>query len=304
MNKVLLVGSFGDGAFAYAIFNTFIKELNYYVQPFDPTNERALGKSQDEIDDAFKILCNGFDPDIIFTIKPRDLSSKIIKEQPEKKICWWLDNRKRYGDIDKYYDVHDKFYLCESDQGMPWMPIGIIPQIHKPTIASNDKEKDYFKSNIVFCGTAHAQRALFLIKTLNSLPYIVKVWGNSWNSTIFDYTEIKYMGKAIYWDKLMKAYTNTDIILNNHYEKGITPNMRCIEAPASGTLLLSDSGNGLEQCLKKNEEFVAYDTIRDARYMIVKYMEEEEERFRIAKNGYRRVNKDHLLKDKLKEMIK
>lgn len=300
MTKVLLVGKFSEGAFAHMIYDVGKKDLNWKIQTLDPDYESYQGKKIQDIDEKFDLLCRAFEPDVIFTLKPRMLSASAIAKQSAKKVCWWLDNAKRFIDFSLYNESHDKMYLCESDQGYPWMAIGINPRINRP-IADKDKK---WNSDIVFVGTGHQQRMKPLVKILTTLPYSVKLWGNNWNRLIFENTGIEYMGGAIYWENMMKAYTMSNIIFNIHYEKGITPNMRCIEAPSSGTLLLSDTGNGIESCLKKGDEFVAYDTIKEARYLIGKYLEEDEERQRIAKNGYRRVYKDHLLKDKLLEMIK
>ena len=291
--KVVLVSTFAKGAYGHVVKKIF-HEMGHQVFIFDPRNMMALGKKPKDIGDDFVFLCDAVEPDVVFAIKGRGLHPDFIKDVPALKVVWWLDNITRYSDFNKYINVYDRYWVIEEGQGHPWMAIGIDPTLHKP-VTPDDKK---FDSDIIFAGTAHRERSGRLMEILRGLPCNIALWGNSWRN------DTPYLrGGAIYWYDLMKAYTGSKIILNNHYVKGITPNMRCIEAPASGTAMLSDTGNGLEQCLKKDKEYISYDSLKEARYLTLKYLEETEEREKIAKAGYRRIYKEHLLVDKLTEMI-
>jgi len=290
--RVLLISTFQEGAYAHVIKHT-LRKHNYKVYTFDhrlSIDRHGLKATNDFL----KLYLCRLEPDYMLVLKGRGIDEKIIKDAPCKTINWWLDHHKRYVDFEKYYDVYDVVYLCEEGQGYPWMPIGIEPDIHRPIPSSEGK----WQSDVVFAGTGHIRRGKRIYNIMRNMPWNCKIWGNSWNPNI-----PIWQGGAIYWDKLMKAYTNAKIILNAHYVKGITPNMRCFEAPASGTMMLSDTGKGLEECFKAGKEFVPYDTEKEAKQLIAKYLEEEEERIKIGKAGYERVISDHLLINRLERMF-
>jgi len=293
MKKVLLIATFQEGAYSYVIKNV-LRDNGYIVYPFDHRKQISIyGKEKTNY--FLRQQIKTFSPDFILSLKARGIDLNIIKDAPCKTINWWLDNAKRFNDFEDNYKVYDKTYLCESGQGYPWMPIGIDPKIHHPVFSDEEE----WKSEVVFVGTAHPKRSAKILNIVKYMPWNIKIWGNSWNpQTPF------YQGKAIYWHNLMKAYTNSKIVLNSHYIKGITPNMRCIEAPSSGTAMLSDTGEGLESILKKDKEYIAYDNKLQAKRLIAKYLEDDDEREKIARAGYKRVIKDHLLIDKLEEMFK
>ncbi len=291
MKKILLISTFQDGAYAHVVHRV-LRKMHYHVYSFDHRN-LIFQRGQKYANQLLESYVAAINPDALLAIKGKGLDPKIIEKQPCLKILWWLDNATRFLDFEDYIDVYDKYYIAEEGQGHPWMSIGIDPDLHRPILPTRDIQR----CDVVFAGTAHPERSERVIKTFQNLPCETAIWGNSWK------TNSHLRGSATYFEGLMQIYTGAKIVLNNHYVKGITPNMRSIEAPASGTLMISDTGNGIEQCLNKGTEYIAYDSIKEARYLIMKYLEEEEEREKIAKEGYRRIHEDHLLKDKLEGML-
>jgi len=290
MKKILLISTFQEGAYSHIVRKIF-REMGYSVFSFDHRSLNELATRN------FEDICAMIDPDIIFSIKGRGIDPEAIKNAGGKKVLWWLDNITRFTDFEDYIDVYDKYYVIEEGQGHPWMPIGIDPDIHRPQLTNDEK----FKSDLIFVGTGHGKRVQRVESILRNYPYNVKLWGNNWYNL---QDKSLWTGNAIYFGDLYKAYTMSSLILNVHYYPGITPNMRTIEAPASGTAMLSDTGVGINACLKPDKEYIPYESVKEARYLIYKYLEEPESLYSIGENGMKRVNKDHLLKDKLKEMIK
>lgn len=294
MKKVVLVSTFGEGAYAHIVHKNLI-EMGYMVIPFDQRNLRVRGFGIDQIDQAFDDICKIYDPDYIFSIKGRGLSPHIIKEQGATTINWWLDNVTRFTDFQDYYEAYDKFWVIESSQGYPWMAIGIDPEIHKPAPYT-----EKYESDVIFAGTGHPKRTPKVENILRNMPFNTGIIGNSW-----EYLQDKtlWIRKAVYFEELYKHYAGTQMILNVHYYPGITPNMRSIEAPASAKPMISDTGEGLEKCLTPGLEYIPYDSIKEARYLIRKYMQEAEERRRIGVAGQRKVYIEHNIKKKLKAMF-
>jgi len=291
MKKIILISTFEPGAYAH-ILHLVLTKMNYRVYKFDHRN-LLHRRGQDYTNQLLESFVSAVKPDYLLTIKGRGLDPEVIERQPCPKILWWFDNVTRFVDFEDYIAVYDKYYVVEEGQGHPWMSIGIDPEVHRPVAPTNDIQR----CDVIFAGTAHPRRNKTILKIFQNLPCQTAIWGNNWTSNPH------FRGPATYFEGLMQICTGAKIILNNHYAKGITPNMRSIEAPASGTLMISDTGNGLEQCLNKGTEYISYDSVKEARYLIMKYLEEEEEREKIAKEGYRRIHKDHLLSEKLEKML-
>jgi spore maturation protein CgeB len=290
--RVLLAAPYSYGAYGRVIADV-MNRMGHEVSVFDFRTHRLKGLKKLNLE--FRRVLKFVNPEVLFSIKGEGLDSHVIKNYGGLTVNWWLDHHKRFSFFEEYYDAYDKLFLCEDGQGYPWMAIGIDPTLHKPTMPDNE----IFMSDIIFAGTNHPKRTPRLGEIMRGIPYNFALWGNGYPEGMR-----QLRGRAIYYNHLMMAYTGSKLILNNHYRKGITPNMRSIEAPASGTAMLSDSGTGLEKCLNRGTEYIAYDSPKEARYLIRKYIEEPEEREKIAFAGMQRVYKDHLLEDKIKEMLK
>ena len=295
MKKILLISTLQLGAYSHVIYRTLLK-MGHDVFPFDQRIVHRQTAEISEIDKQFEYIHDFYEPDVILAVKGRGVSPHLIKESSALTVNWWLDNAKRFSDFRDYYKVYDKMYLIEEGQGYDWMAIGIDPEMHKPTPLEEGDE--HLVSDVVFAGTAHFGRSDRIYKSFLGLPHNIAIWGNDWPPI----PHVK--GRAIYFYDLMKAYTASKLIFNAHYYKGITPNMRCIEATCTGTTMMSDTGRGINKILKKGKEYIPYDSPVEARYLINKYMEEPEARDKIGQAALKRVYKDHLLKDKLEEMMK
>ena len=292
MKKIVLVSTFGEGAYAHIIRKNLI-EMGYIVIPFDQRNTGGL--TINKVDELFTDVCFIYDPDYIFAIKGRGISPHVIKDQPAIKINWWLDNVTRYTDFEEYIDAYDKYWVIEASQGHPWMAIGVDPDIHRP-----QPYVEKYETDVLFAGTGHPKRTAKVEAVLRNMPFKTGIIGNSWENL---QDKSLWIRKAVYFQELYQHYFGSKIILNVHYYPGITPNMRSIEAPASSRPMLSDTGEGLEECLTPGVEFIPYNNTKEARYLIRKYMEEEEERNKIGVAGQRKVYIKHNIKDKLRVML-
>jgi len=297
MKHILLVSTFQEGAYGHIVAKV-LTEMGYGVIPFDHRKLKYDGLNPKQVGDRYVSQLRIYDPDYVFAIKGRGIPPDVIRETGAKTVLWWLDNVTRFIDFEEYISVYDKYYAIEASQGHPWMAIGIDPEIHCP-VQTNDEA---FKSDITFVGTGHPKRTKRVEEILRHLPYKVKIWGNSWEGRLQEPSI--WTGVPVYFQNLYKVYTSNNMILNVHYYPGITPNMRTIEAPASATAMISDTGEGIDACLKPGKEYIPYESVQEARYLIGKYMEDYEELDKIAFAGFERVMKDHLLKNKLKEMLK
>lgn len=123
------------------------------------------------------------------------------------------------------------------------------------------------------------------------------------------------LGNDIYWGRVKSLsnqqrtslYLNTKIGFNMHVSSTPTEtgNMRMYEIPAHGIMQLCDKA-GLDAhnlIFKDNKEAIYYDDLPDAIEKIDYYLNHEEERVMIAKNGFERVQRDYLWDENLKSLL-
>ena len=103
-------------------------------------------------------------------------------------------------------------------------------------------------------------------------------------------------------------YAKSKIVINMHgmhvYKDmtGGSGNLSLFEIPASGGFQIADLCN--PEWFKIGEEIVLYDDIIDLKNKISHYLENEEDRERIAKAGRRRALEDHTYEERFKKIFK
>lgn len=124
-----------------------------------------------------------------------------------------------------------------------------------------------------------------------------------------------FMGKPFLMQKISslsdierdQAYFSTKIGFNLHLNEipNETGNARMYEVPSYGLMQISSkAGLNLQNKIFKNgEEIVYYDNLDHAIELMEYYLENNEERVRIAKNGYNRVLNDYIWHDNVKKML-
>lgn len=153
----------------------------------------------------------------------------------------------------------------------------------------NNKSK-VKRPNIIFTGSLYEPRT----STLNSINSELKKKG----------LEIEMKGRELgttkftdedYWSRLVDAsivITTSSQISTNETDWTHLPHLiyRYIEVPASGTLLIAPSVPSIERFFKPNEHFVCFDSIQEAADKIEYYINNNDARNEIIKNGYEKAH--------------
>ncbi len=110
----------------------------------------------------------------------------------------------------------------------------------------------------------------------------------------------KYVGNAWGVD-MYQVMLQSKIVLNRHGEvaQGYTNNMRCFEATGCGALMMTERSLNLRDFFEANEA-VGYGSPEEAVYLIKRYLENDDERQFIAKNGQQRTLRDHTYAQRMK----
>ena len=290
--KVLLVCSFQPGGFGRLIYWT-LKRIGVDVLAFDnKLNYFRYGRKMNRM---LWRWVEAWTPDVLLVFKGVGVEPSVVgKMRCSRKILWFPDEPYRYAFYERLAAAFDEVYNFLFGCGAEMLAPAIYPPVHRE-VKLKGEEKWRFSCDCVFVGTGHPRRRKQIRELMHGLKVKMKIWGNDWPA------EFK-AGPPQYYLNLSKAISGAKVVFNTHYAEH-TPNQRCFEATACRRLLISDSSEGLEKCFKPGREFIPYSSIREAWELIEFYVENEEERNRIAEAGWKRCLRDHTLEKRLREIL-
>lgn len=162
---------------------------------------------------------------------------------------------------------------------LAWLPIFTSPN----DIPRNIEEADILSSprdlDISFVGEKNFFRKRRLEMLAEAFPS-ANLFGTGWSAG-------RLGDQAI-----GNLYRSSKVGWNVHNSTGPI-NRRLFALPAFGVLQICDNKTGLGQIFRLNDEVIGFDTIPEAIDLTNYYLNNEEERIRIATNGYRRFWRDY-----------
>lgn len=148
--------------------------------------------------------------------------------------------------------------------------------------------------DVSFVGRCYGERKNF-VNTLKRQGINIATFGQGWESD-----------NRVSQADLIKIYNQSKISLNISVaskEDKIQIKGRDFEAPGCGSLLLTRDAEEIAEYFVPGEEIITYQDVNDATEKIKYYLKNEDERERIAKNGYERIMRAHTIKKRLLEVF-
>ena len=146
-----------------------------------------------------------------------------------------------------------------------------------------------FQTTVLGFKIAEIERGRALIEL--SKHYKVNVYSNS---DVSDLLQIQYCGSVDYWSEMPKVFRMSKINLNftiPNIKSGIP--LRIWDVLGCGGFLLTNYQAEIPYYFKEGEDLVCFDGLEDLCEKVGYYLEHEEERKRIAWNGYHKVREKH-----------
>ena len=146
-----------------------------------------------------------------------------------------------------------------------------------------------FQTTVLGFKIAEIERRRALIEL--SKHYRVNVYSNS---DVSDLLRIQYCGSVDYWSEMPKVFRMSKINLNftiPNIKSGIP--LRIWDVLGCGGFLLTNYQAEIPYYFKEGEDLVCFDSLEDLCEKVGYYLDHEEERKRIAWNGYRKVREKH-----------
>jgi len=240
-----------------------------------------------DLEKVIENLPSGWFPDLFLWVES-GISYSLFgtKKLSCPSACYLIDthlNFEKHLEIVKNYDI---VFLAQREyvarfkeagfQFVYWLPLGCDPEIHK----KRNVEKI---CDIGFVGSLNQQRRIELLNALKmrfNLHY-----------------------ERCFLERMAEVYSKSRIVFNNAVNNDL--NMRVFEVLCSGSLLLTDDarGSGLTGLFQDRKHLVIYHNRNELIRLTEYYLENHDERERIAAAGREEVLRKHTYGQRVKQMM-
>jgi len=168
------------------------------------------------------------------------------------------------------------------------------------TILSKNRDID-----IIFIGAMHLGKMPLIAKVKKAFGHRCRVYGLcSIKKNLYFNARYGFPGwvRPAAFEQYVPLYQRAKIGFNVHNRGDYTVGgYRLFDLPANGVMQISDGGPYLDEFFKAGEEIIGYKDQDDLIDKLHYYLEHNEERKRVALNGYRRVIKDHRFRYRMRQ---
>lgn len=337
--NILVIGKFSPDQFGFHIADTF-KDMGHDVVKFEPSlkykhSKTIIGRriyqtkffvynavlnagllTSHRIKKLTKILRT---KKIDLTICTHDFLfpdeiEKIKRITNAPLILWFPDaisnfNKAMFLISDYDYLFFKDTYIVKilnenyNKKNVYFLPECCDPKYHK-SIILNETDKKKYGCDITTFGSPHSVRSLFF-KQLLEFNYDVKIWGNQPPVWLKD-KKIKslYTGEYVFYENKAKAVLAAKININTlHPSEIMGLNSRTFEIAGIGGFQILHWRRGLSDLFEDGKEIVSFKNFDELIEKINFYLNNPEERKRIASAGQIRAYKDHTYQKRLTTII-
>jgi len=244
-----------------------------------------------------------YHPDILFYFHfhdwiKHDIWKEVSNELPTKTIIWLSDDHWRYEETRPIWKLFNLVVTTDKEGYEKRRKEGFTNKVILSQWGCNHflyKNLNLLRIyDVSFVGRCYGERKSF-IDTLIRNGINVASFGQGWKN-----------GSRVLQADLIKIYNQSKISLNiSLASKGdkIQIKGRDFEAPGCGSLLLTKDTEAIKEYFVPGEEIITYKDANDATEKIKYYLKNEDERKKIAKNGYERVMREHTIEKRFLEIF-
>lgn len=156
-----------------------------------------------------------------------------------------------------------------------------------------------FATTVLGFKVAKEQRCSYLLELVKKHP--VSIYTNSNTQHL---VKITYRGSVDYWTQMPKVFYGSRINLNftiPNIKSGIP--LRVWDVLGAGGFLITNYQPELELYFEPDRDLVVFESRQELAKKVSYYLEHEEIRREIAKNGYKKVKLNHSYKKRLEQML-
>jgi spore maturation protein CgeB len=166
-----------------------------------------------------------------------------------------------------------------------------------------DRKRDI---NVIFIGMPHLNKMPILSKIQKALGRNLLMIGFPIKYAIYYNVKFRFPGNTRRpirsCEQYISLYQRSKIGINVHNRgKYTVGNYRMYDLPANGVMQISDGEEYLNEFFDVGEEIISYHSVDELIDQVRYYLDHDEERERIALNGFRRVRNDYKIDKMLKK---
>jgi spore maturation protein CgeB len=199
-------------------------------------------------------------------------------------------------------DMAAKLDYCGAKRADLW-PLALFDAAHDPTKTEDQLFALDRDIDVVFVGAMHVGKMPLLAQVKKAFGRRCVMRGlTSLKRNAYFNAKFGFPGwvRPIEFEEYVPLYQRAKIGFNVHNRgKYTVGGYRMFELPGNGVMQISDGGEYLSAFYEPGNEVIGYETADELIDLIKHYLAHDSERERIARNGYRRVMRDHRIRHRL-----
>jgi len=271
---------------------------------------RSMDKAESEANKELIKLCEKYKPDMLFVVVGRTIRKNTLNVIKKKIKCLlvvyngdsyenmnstsrnMLDTLPLYDIVFTWsYGLFESLYSLGAKK-VEYLAFAYDESTHqRVNILPSDYDK--YSHDVVFVGTWDKEREKLLSQLTD---YDLGIWGSGWN---------KVGGKSKIKDNIIgtdnidacemsKIYQTSKICLNiMRPQNSGSHNMKTFEIPALGGFMLTNRSADHLRFFSESDDIACFESARELKEMIEKYIIEEKLRNRMSQNAHKKVKNAH-----------
>ncbi len=200
--------------------------------------------------------------------------------------------------------MEEKLRYCGVRKAGFW-PLGSFDALRDPSKTEADIMSVSRDIDVIFIGALHPNKMPLLAAVKKAFGRRLGLHGLAGlKKNIYFNLRYAFPGwvRPVSFNEYVRLYQRSKIGINVHNRGDYTVgSYRLFDLPANGVMQISDGGRHLETFFSLGEEIVNYENEEDLIEKLHFYLAHEEERERIARNGFRRVERDYRIRKLLRQ---
>ncbi len=192
--------------------------------------------------------------------------------------------------------MKEKLEYCGARRA-DWWPMGSFDALCDPTRTDRDILRGRRDIDILFIGAMHVGKMPFLAAIMKTFGRRLRLRGvTSVKKNLYFNVRYGFPGwvRPVPFSAYVPLYQRTKIGINVHNRGDYTVgSYRLFDLPANGVMQISDGGEHLGRFFEVGTEIESYRDLNDLVAKVEWYLSHDEERERIALNGFRRVRREY-----------
>lgn len=237
-----------------------------------------------------------------------------IKNLGIQTVLWTIDAPREFQQILDAAPFYD-FVFCGGTEAQEllararfkkiyWLPFACDPEVHKP-MDMDSEEKKRWGSDVSFMGSYYPNRARILEKIDDS---DLRIWGPGWDKLDHNSPlKKRATDTQLKPEEWKKIFSSSKISIAIHFQDGETlchqASPRVYEALACRSFLLVDDQKDVKSLFQDRKHLVIFKETEDLRQKITYYLDQSDERKKIASQGHEEIVHKHTYLHRMQEMF-